>query len=207
MNVIRGTLEPFSETGTEGVVWSLHEDGVVGYDGLNCLADGDYLTIFNPEDPEKVVWEGTIKLEWERNYHKYPNNPKYGQQAIMGLWVHGIQYNVEPDKWGFWFYKEYPAELIKGPIPTRLTPLRNRSKIVSGYHWVPRSEGTGKDFHWTDGDLTLLLQNGRCFKYSGVPDKLFWKLYQCKKWDTFIHDRILNKFNEEELVFPTPQLR
>ncbi|HEY6438011.1 MAG TPA: hypothetical protein VIY47_15580, partial [Ignavibacteriaceae bacterium] len=137
-------------------------------------------------------------------YHPYPNNPGYGQQAIMGMWVHGIQVDVEPDDWGIWFYKEYPAEMIKGPIPTRLTPLKDSSKLVSGFHWTPRSEGKGNEFRWTDGDLVLLLKNGRCFKYTGIPNGLFWQLYEATDCDKFIGENILDKFSEEELELPKP---
>ena len=113
MTSIKGTLQAFSETGTEGIIWSIYEDGREGYDGLNGLHGGDHLTIFHPGNPGIVIWEGNIDLEYERNYHPYPMNPQYGQQAIQGMWVHGIQRDVDPDTWGNWFFKEYPAELIK----------------------------------------------------------------------------------------------
>ena len=113
MTSIKGTLQAFSETGTEGIIWSIYEDGREGYDGLNGLHGGDHLTIFHPGNPGIVIWEGNIDLEYERNYHPYPMNPQYGQQAIQGMWVRGIQRDVDPDTWGNWFFKEYPAELIK----------------------------------------------------------------------------------------------
>jgi hypothetical protein len=70
--VLFGALDAFCETGTEGIIWSLHEYGKVGYDGLNHLAEGDKLTVyknvrdgevdgqgvldFGPEKVEKVGW-------------------------------------------------------------------------------------------------------------------------------------------------------
>jgi len=123
---IKGKLDPFFETGTEGVIWAVYDDTKEGYAGLNCLTRGDYLTIFDPEDTNKVIWEGNIDLEYERNYHPYPMNPQYGQQAIGGFWVHGIQRGVDPDTWGKWFFKHYPAEVIKSedasPFPTGPKP-------------------------------------------------------------------------------------
>lgn len=41
-----GVLDPYFETGTEGTVWSLIEDGKPGYDGLRQIENGDHLTIY-----------------------------------------------------------------------------------------------------------------------------------------------------------------
>jgi len=113
MSIIKGTLDPFFETGTEGIIWSVYETGKTGYDGLNCLENGDYLKIFDINNPILLIWEGIIDLEWERNYRKYPNNLEYGQQEIGGFWVRGIQSNVTPTQWKNWFFAGNPAELIK----------------------------------------------------------------------------------------------
>jgi len=124
--VVKGKLDPFFETGTEGVLWSVYEDGKEGYDGLHVLKKDDYLTIFDPEDNTKVIWEGNIDLEYKRNYHPYPMNPEYGQQAVHGMWVHGFQVDVVPEDWGTWFFKHYPAEYTKReedvPFPTGPKP-------------------------------------------------------------------------------------
>ena len=58
--VIFGALEPFCETGTEGVVWSVHEYGKPGYEGLNCLEDGDRLTVYSSVRNGAVEWEGPV---------------------------------------------------------------------------------------------------------------------------------------------------
>src|ERR1035437_4635359 len=119
MSTIKGELEPFFETGTEGIIWAVYEDGKEGYNGLHILKKGDSLTIFSPENPEIVEWEGDIDLEYERNYQPYPMNPEYGQQVIDGLWVNGIQRDVVPHIWGKWFFNHYPCELEKPfPFPT-----------------------------------------------------------------------------------------
>ena len=113
MSPIKGKLEPYFETGTDGTIWAVYEDGKEGYDGLHILKKGDNLIIFQPENPGIVIWEGNIDLEYERNYHPYPMNPQYGQQAIYGVWVHGFQRDVLPEEWGTWFFKHYPCELKK----------------------------------------------------------------------------------------------
>lgn len=113
MTLIKGTLDSFSETGTEGIIWSVYEDGKQGYNGFHCLKKSDHLTIFDPTDTSVVLWDGNIDLEYKRNYYPFPANPQYGQQAIQGLWVNGIQRDVEPDDWGKWFFNHYPCELIK----------------------------------------------------------------------------------------------
>lgn len=64
--VIYGALEPFCETGTEGVIWSVHEYGKSGYDGLNCLEEGEKLTVFSSVRDGEVEWEGELDFSEER---------------------------------------------------------------------------------------------------------------------------------------------
>lgn len=67
-----GALEPFSETGTEGAIWSFCEYGKNGYDALVCLKDGDKLSVYKNVREGEVEWEGAIdvgptdvkKLKW-----------------------------------------------------------------------------------------------------------------------------------------------
>ena len=63
---IYGALEPFCETGTEGVVWSVAEYGKAGYDGLNCLQDGDKLTVYSEVRNGEVEWEGKLDFDKEQ---------------------------------------------------------------------------------------------------------------------------------------------
>lgn len=110
--VITGKLEPFFETGTEGVIWSIYENGKTGYDGLHPLKNGDKVTIFAGDN--SVLWDGIVSLEYKRRYKQYPLNPKYGQQEVFGYWVHGFQENLEPTIWSKMFFDELNAQLIKG---------------------------------------------------------------------------------------------
>jgi hypothetical protein len=67
-----GMLEPFSETGTEGTIWSICEYGKVSYDALHCLEEGDELTVYSMVRDGDVEWEGEVsfgpeqvtKLDW-----------------------------------------------------------------------------------------------------------------------------------------------
>lgn len=63
--VIYGALEPFCETGTEGVIWSVSEYGQAGYAGLNCLEEGDVLTVYKNVRDGEVEWEGVLDFEEE----------------------------------------------------------------------------------------------------------------------------------------------
>jgi hypothetical protein len=58
--VIFGALQAFAETGTEGDIWSVFEYGKNGYEGLNCLQDGDKLTVYNMVRDGAVTWEGAV---------------------------------------------------------------------------------------------------------------------------------------------------
>ena len=111
--MIRGRLESYWETGTEGVRWALEEDGKPGYDGLHALRDGDRLTVYADDEGNTVLWEGVVELEYKRLWRPYPMNPESGQQAIFGHWVHGFQAGLEPDVWARWFFEHRRAALVK----------------------------------------------------------------------------------------------
>ena len=55
---IVGVLEPFFETGTEGTIWSVYEDGKKGYDGLYIIHTGDHLIIYGEE--REIIFKGKI---------------------------------------------------------------------------------------------------------------------------------------------------
>ena len=199
MTPIKGKCDPYFETGTEGVIWSVYEDGKEGYDGLHCLNEGDYLTIFDPADSTKVVWEGNIDLEYERNYLPFPMNPEYGQQAIMGMWVHGIQRNVEPDDWGTWFFKAYPAEVIKSEIG-RL--FRCKSSTIEGHLW----SGKGSPYNSIKdtGDLIIKFKNGGYYRYKDVDADTFWEFESAESKGKYHARNIKNVFVVEKIDLPKP---
>jgi hypothetical protein len=114
--MITGRLEAFFETGTEGVIWSLSDRRLPGYDGLWPLCNGDHLRIIGAAD--ETLWEGTIELEYQRNWQPYQQNPTYGQQAVFDFWVHGLQVDLDPEQWAQFFFDGYRASLTLGPKQT-----------------------------------------------------------------------------------------
>ncbi len=57
-----GQLEPFFETGTEGVLWSLQEFDKPGYPGLHVLKNGDRLTVYSKVFDGETAFESTLQL-------------------------------------------------------------------------------------------------------------------------------------------------
>lgn len=192
--MIKGKLEPFFETGTEGVIWSVYEDGKEGYDGLNCLEYGDFLKIFDPADATKVIWEGRIDYDWEINYRPYPMNPEYGQQAVYGYWVHGLQKDVLPEDWGLWFIKQYPAELKKAGIG-HFYPVKSSS--ITAYSW----QGSGGRYgaEGVPGDLILKFKNGGYYRYKDVSADVFWAFEDAESKGKYFYEHIKNKFVTEKI--------
>lgn len=60
--VVFGSLEPFSETGTEGTIWCVHEYGKTGYDGLNSVDNGAKLTVYTHATAGQIEWEGLMNF-------------------------------------------------------------------------------------------------------------------------------------------------
>lgn len=106
--VIEGQLDCFSETGTEGIYWSLLENGKSGYDGLHILKNNQKIIIYNNDD--SILWEGVIKLEYSSSIQS--NGFGFRKQAINNLWVNGIQENIYPDIWLSMFVNKLKAKLF-----------------------------------------------------------------------------------------------
>lgn len=106
---MKGVLELFSETGTEGGFWAFQDEAFIKDNdhwdiaGLHILEDGDQLTIFDKDNPEKILWEGVIKLK------RFPVFTEH----VFGLWIHSDQEGVRREIWGIYFMENYPAELKK----------------------------------------------------------------------------------------------
>lgn len=109
---IRGFLEPFFETGTEGVVWSLQDPGLPGYDGLDPLEDGDELHVL--DDTGGTLWDGIVRLDFLTGRLPRWAGGEPVQQAVLGYWVRGVQEGMDPEAWGRMFFDSRRAVLRHG---------------------------------------------------------------------------------------------
>jgi hypothetical protein len=181
-----GTLEPYFETGTEGIVWSLHTSGVPGYDGLNCLKKGDDLLVYNPDGT--ALWAGEIDLEYQRCHQPFPMNPQYGKQAINNMWVNGIQADVDPETWFGWFQSGLPAVAwISSRLPDNAatdsiarTNLLNMNKEREALTWALDSVLSNPDAAWTiiekeNANLAKRIADHAAHFLKYYFDQLHWK--------------------------------
>ena len=96
--VYHGELEAYFETGTEGVMWSLVEDGKTGYDALVIIEPGDRLTVYG-EDGRTPLFDGIVRPDHEIGYRPHFEGAGHGQPCALGLWIHWTQKGWQPDDW------------------------------------------------------------------------------------------------------------
>lgn len=117
---VSGILEPFSEQGTEGIVWCLYDpahntaDGKRQYAGLSSIESGDLLRIFTDESRQAVAWEGTVRYEHDSHKDALPlTGGQMMVQRVRDCTVHGLPEGVDAEQWFDYFAQGYPATLIK----------------------------------------------------------------------------------------------
>ncbi len=119
---IEGVLYDFSETGTEGLLWSLVDADSSSYESLHVIAPGDHLTI--SDQLGNRIWAGTIRADKKSGRRRYPRNPKLGQPAALGYWIQWTQKGFKPDDWALFFvrpeYDRCRGVLVKKRSPTDL---------------------------------------------------------------------------------------
>lgn len=126
--VIHGVLEDFFETGTEGVCWSVYEDGKQGYDGLHVLGGGEHLRV--TDETGAVRFEGFIEPDTKKGWVAYASNApdeNYGQPTALGMWIHWTQSGWEPDDWAALFFRPHMRDHRKGP-PLRAVLTYNKKR-------------------------------------------------------------------------------
>jgi len=92
-----GELFPWFETGTEGLVWSLQQDGKEGYDGLVPLRQGDQLTVTAPDG--STLFDGVLECDRKTGWTPRWKGASHGQPVAQGYWVHWTQAGWSPDDW------------------------------------------------------------------------------------------------------------
>jgi len=106
---IHGTLEPFFETGTEGVIWSLSEFGKSGYDGLNCLKKGDKLTVYSKVTDGDIAWQSDLSFETVKDGLK--GVKMMGKDTFLGEKVDRLPKGISRPKWRDMFFKRQPIKI------------------------------------------------------------------------------------------------
>jgi hypothetical protein len=107
---IVGILHPFSETGTEGIYWTIIDNKDDGYEAINTIDSGDYL--FVEDNAGMIEWEGYVNMRHDINVEPCPYITG-NWQRVCECTVHGLDANVDPETWFQWFVEERPAVLIK----------------------------------------------------------------------------------------------
>ena len=111
LKVYEGILFPFFETGTEGLVWALQQDGVCGYEGLVCLGEDDLVTIRSAKG--EVLFEGAIKKDYATGAIPRYEGATHTQVTALGYWVHWSQAGFAPDDWAKLFLDESNRATIR----------------------------------------------------------------------------------------------
>lgn len=107
---IEGTLEPWAPDVNEPVLWTIHEDGRAGPEGVHPLLNGDLLIVY--DDTGTPVWVGGVEFDFEAGLQPDPLDPTRMRQAARGHWVHGLQKDEDPELWARMFF-EHRRALVK----------------------------------------------------------------------------------------------
>lgn len=104
---IHGKLEPFFETGTEGVLWAVHEYNKPGYEGLNILKNGDRLTVYSKVFDGEVAAESTLQLS------PLPGKVAYHPQYVIDVANMPQNNDPAPNTMARLFVDRHPAIIRK----------------------------------------------------------------------------------------------
>ena len=113
MTTYKGILIDFFETGCEGLMWTLIQDNMKGWEAMLDLKEGDHLKVFDAAG--SVLFDDVIKPDWKIGWKEYPLNPGHGQPCAQGYWIHWTQSGWQPDAWATLFLHNPPlrAELSR----------------------------------------------------------------------------------------------
>ena len=122
MKKYEGVLHAWFETGLEGLVWALIEDGKEGYDALKVIENGDHLTVYSGDGrgclgfkdvgdrileyrEDGLVFDGVIDEDHEAGMTMSSFNQEHRQPSALGFWIHWAQRGWNPDDWARLFVR------------------------------------------------------------------------------------------------------
>lgn len=100
---IFGSLEPYAETGTEGIIWAVNEYGQTGYDGLHLLENGDELAVYKNVTDGDIVWQGAVSFDGNQNSFAVHN-------GAMTVDTDRTPKHMEPSKWQQMYWDKNPVK-------------------------------------------------------------------------------------------------
>ena len=113
VEIFEGILEPFYETGTEGILWSIQEHKHIhstggyengprwDYEGLKTLENGDQLIVYKKD--------GSVEIEYKINL----------DTSIMtynGYYVYGMPKSIDHTLWWKLFEERRNCKVIRGKL-------------------------------------------------------------------------------------------
>jgi hypothetical protein len=116
-----GTLHDWFETGCEGLVWILMQDGMTGYEAMVIPESRDHLKVYAEDG--SVLFDGVIIKDTKTGRQPYPYNPKLKQQVALGMWIHWVQKGWKPDDWARLFVRKEGEK----PLRAELTRMEKKS--------------------------------------------------------------------------------
>lgn len=115
---MKGKLNTYFETGTEGSYWAIYDeskknkDGFLPHSAMKILKNGDFLKIYVP-GTDQIYWEGKIELldivshimmrndKFKKHMSNYVQQHEDGSEqfCLAGRWVHAMPINIDLAVW------------------------------------------------------------------------------------------------------------
>ena len=112
---IKGTLQPYTAGPGRNVLWSIHEEGKPGPEGVHPLLNGDFLTVYDEKDI--ILWHGIVDLDFELLQQPNSEDPTEVKQQVFGHWVYGVQKYTDPEIWARMFFDRRRASVTRFRLP------------------------------------------------------------------------------------------
>ena len=112
---IKGRLEAYVAGEGRAIIWSIHDAGQPGPDGVHPLLNGDFLNVYDTKGAQ--TWSGIVDLDFEICQRPDPADRTKMAQTVLGHQVHGVQKYVTPEAWMRMFLDERKAHLRRFRMP------------------------------------------------------------------------------------------